>query len=53
MTFEVKDDRGLNRCSNTLAQQNRLQNGRVHGPQVEIENSLEKVVIYSEGTGRG
>ena len=55
LTFEVKDDPGLNsgvqiRSLSTPD----YKNGRVHGPQVEIETSPgESGYIYSEGTGRG
>jgi Domain of Unknown Function (DUF1080)/Trehalose utilisation len=55
LTFEVNDDEGLNSGvqirSKSLKEFN---NGRVHGPQVEIETSPgEAGYIYSEGTGRG
>jgi len=55
LTFEVKCDTKLNSGvqirSRSLAEFN---NGRVHGPQVEIESAPgEAGYIYSEGTGRG
>lgn len=54
LSFEVKVDEGLNSGvqlrSKSLAS---VKNGRVHGPQVEIESSPgEAGYIYSEGTGR-
>lgn len=55
LSFEVKDDPGLNsgvqiRSISTEA----YKNGRVHGPQVEIETAPgESGYVYSEGTGRG
>ncbi len=54
LTFEVNDDPGLNSGvqirSKSLKEFN---NGRVHGPQVEIETSPgEAGYLYSEGTGR-
>ena len=55
LTFEVNDDEGLNsgvqlRSLSTAE----YKNGRVHGPQVEIETSPgESGYVYSEGTGRG
>ncbi len=54
LTFEVNDDPGLNSGvqirSKSLKEFN---NGRVHGPQVEIETSPgESGYLYSEGTGR-
>ena len=55
LTFEVKCDEGLNSGvqirSKSLPEYN---NGRVHGPQVEIEKSPGKSgFIYGEATGRG
>ncbi len=55
LTFEVKVDEGLNSGvqirSKSLADND---NGRVHGPQVEIETSpAEAGYIYGEATGRG
>lgn len=55
LTFEVQDDPGLNSGVQirSLSKPD-FKNGRVHGPQVEIENSPgEAGYIYSEGTGRG
>ncbi len=55
LTFEVNVDTGLNsgvqiRSASTPD----YKNGRVHGPQVEIESAPgEAGYIYSEGTGRG
>ncbi len=55
LTFEVKVDNGLN--SGVQIRSRSLpdyKNGRVHGPQVEIESAPgESGYIYSEGTGRG
>lgn len=55
LTFEVKVDNELN--SGVQIRSKSLQefnNGRVHGPQVEIEASPgEAGYVYSEGTGRG
>ncbi len=55
LTFEVKVDVGLNSGvqirSKSLADKD---NGRVHGPQVEIETSpAEAGYVYGEATGRG
>lgn len=55
LTFEVKVDEGLNSGvqirSRSLADRD---NGRVHGPQVEIETGpAEAGYIYGEATGRG
>ncbi|GAB5403403.1 MAG: DUF1080 domain-containing protein [Aureliella sp.] len=55
LTFEVKVDVGLNSgCqirSKSLAD---FKNGRVHGPQVEIETGpAEAGYVYGEATGRG
>ncbi len=55
LTFEVKVDEGLNSGvqirSKSLAE---YQNGRVHGPQVEIETGpAEAGYVYGEATGRG
>ncbi len=55
LTFEVKCDEGLNSGvqirSKSLPEFN---NGRVHGPQVEIEKSPGKSgFVYGEGTDRG
>lgn len=55
LTFEVKVDEGLNSGvqirSKSLAEFN---NGRVHGPQVEIETGpAEAGYVYGEATGRG
>ncbi len=55
LTFEVNDDPGLNSGVQirSLSKAD-FNNGRVHGPQVEIENAPgESGYIYSEGTGRG
>ncbi len=55
LTFEVNDDPGLNsgvqlRSVSTPD----YKNGRVYGPQVEIETAPgEAGYLYSEGTGRG
>ena len=54
LTFEVNDDPGLNSGVQirSLSKAD-YKNGRVHGPQVEIESSPgESGYIYSEGTGR-
>ncbi len=55
LTFEVNDDPGLNSGVQIRSLSNAdFKNGRVHGPQVEIETSPgESGYIYSEGTGRG
>lgn len=55
LTFEVKVDEGLNSgCqirSKSLAD---FKDGRVHGPQVEIETGpAEAGYVYGEATGRG
>ncbi len=55
LTFEVQVDEGLNSGvqirSKSLAEFN---NGRVHGPQVEIETGPgEAGYVYGEGTARG
>lgn len=55
LTFEVNDDPGLNSGVQirSLSKAD-FNNGRVHGPQVEIECAPgESGYIYSEGTGRG
>jgi hypothetical protein len=55
LTFEVFDMPGLNSGVQirSLSTQE-YKNGRVHGPQVEIETSPgESGYLYSEGTGRG
>ncbi len=55
LTFEVNDDSGLNSGVQirSLSKAD-FNNGRVHGPQIEIENAPgESGYIYSEGTGRG
>ncbi len=54
LTFEVMVDAGLNSGVQIRSQsKSDYQNGRVHGPQVEIENSPgEAGYIYSEATGR-
>ena len=55
LTFEVNDDPGLNSGVQIRSVSKAdFKNGRVHGPQVEIETSPgESGYIYSEGTGRG
>jgi type 1 glutamine amidotransferase len=55
LTFEVNDDEGLNSGVQVRSlSKPDYKNGRVHGPQVEIETSPgESGYIYSEGTGRG
>ena len=55
LTFEVKDDPGLNSGVQIRSLSKADYNdGRVHGPQVEIENAPgESGYLYSEGTGRG
>ncbi len=55
LTFEVQVDEGLNSGvqirSKSLPEYN---NGRVHGPQVEIETGpAEAGYVYGEATGRG
>jgi len=54
LTFEVRVDPGLNSGVQVRSQSKpEFKNGRVHGPQIEIENSPgESGYIYSEGTGR-
>lgn len=55
LTFEVNDDSGLNSGVQirSLSKAD-VNNGRVHGPQVEIESAPgESGYVYSEGTGRG
>ena len=55
LTFEVNDDSGLNSGVQirSLSKAD-FNNGRVHGPQVEIESAPgESGYVYSEGTGRG
>jgi type 1 glutamine amidotransferase len=55
LTFEVNDDPGLNSGVQLRSlSKPEFNNGRVHGPQVEIETSPgESGYLYSEGTGRG
>ena len=55
LTFEVFDDPGLNSGVQIRSKSRaEFNNGRVHGPQVEIENAPgESGYLYSEGTGRG
>ncbi len=55
LAFEVMDDPGLNSGVQIRSASNAdYQNGRVHGPQVEIETSPgEAGYVYSEGTARG
>lgn len=55
LTFEVKVDDRLNSGVQIRSHsKDDYKNGRVHGPQVEIEASPgEAGYIYSEGTGRG
>lgn len=55
LTFEVQVDRGLNSGFQIRSQSRpEFKNGRVHGPQVEIEFAPgESGYVYSEGTGRG
>ena len=54
LTFEVKVDQGLNSGVQIRSlSKSDFKDGRVHGPQVEIENAPgESGYIYSEGTGR-
>ena len=54
LTFEVKDDRELNSGVQIRSvSKSDYKDGRVHGPQVEIEAAPgESGYIYSEGTGR-
>lgn len=55
LRFEVKVDPGLNSGVQIRSvSKDDINNGRVHGPQVEIESDPgESGYIYSEGTGRG
>ena len=55
LTFEVKVDNALNSGVQIRSHSKPdYKNGRVHGPQVEIESGPgEAGYIYSEGTGRG
>jgi hypothetical protein len=55
LAFEVMDDPGLNSGVQFRSVSDpEVQNGRVRGPQVEIENSPgESGYIYGEATGRG
>lgn len=61
LTFEVKVDSDLNSGVQIRSVSKKdVNNGRVHGPQIEIEapsedpnNPCEAGYIYSEGTGRG
>jgi hypothetical protein len=55
LTFEVNDDPGLNSGVQIRSlSTSDFKNGRVRGPQVEIENAPgESGYLYSEGTGRG
>jgi len=55
LTFEVKCDSQLNSGVQIRSISDKsIQNGRVHGPQVEIEASPgEAGYIYGEATGRG
>ncbi|MFG0262523.1 MAG: DUF1080 domain-containing protein, partial [Novipirellula sp. JB048] len=55
LTFEVNVDRGLNSGVQIRSRSRKeFKNGRVHGPQVEIESAPgESGYLYSEGTGRG
>jgi len=55
LAFEVMDDPGLNSGVQIRSvSKPEHQNGRVHGPQVEIETTPgEAGYVYSEGTGRG
>jgi len=55
LTFEVNGDPGLNSGVQIRSRSTPdYNNGRVHGPQVEIENSPgESGYLYSEGTARG
>ncbi|WP_164102204.1 family 16 glycoside hydrolase [Candidatus Laterigemmans baculatus] len=54
LSFEVKLDEGLNSGVQIRSKSlSSVKNGRVHGPQVEIESSPgEAGYLYSEGTGR-
>jgi hypothetical protein len=55
LTFEVFDDPGLNSGVQIRSKSGaEFNNGRVYGPQIEIENAPgESGYLYSEGTGRG
>ncbi|MCA9175501.1 MAG: DUF1080 domain-containing protein [Planctomycetales bacterium] len=55
LVFEVKVDDGLNSGVQIRSHSKPdYKNGRVHGPQVEIESGPgEAGFVYSEGTGRG
>ncbi|TWU20591.1 Trehalose utilization [Novipirellula galeiformis] len=55
LTFEVNVDTGLNSGVQIRSLSTKeYKNGRVHGPQVEIESAPgESGYLYSEGTGRG
>jgi len=55
LAFEVKCDSKLNSGVQIRSRSTpEFNNGRVHGPQVEIESAPgESGYIYSEGTGRG
>ena len=55
LTFEVKVDNGLNSGVQVRSHSKAdFKQGRVHGPQVEIESGPgEAGFVYSEGTGRG
>ncbi len=55
LTFEVNVDNGLNSGVQIRSHSKpEFKNGRVHGPQVEIESGPgEAGYVYSEGTGRG
>ncbi|WP_231615548.1 family 16 glycoside hydrolase [Novipirellula artificiosorum] len=55
LTFEVKVDNGLNSGVQFRSVSTKeFKNGRVHGPQVEIESAPgESGYLYSEGTSRG
>ncbi|MGB0597723.1 MAG: 3-keto-disaccharide hydrolase [Rubripirellula sp.] len=55
LTFEVNAMVGLNSGVQIRSlSKSEFKNGRVHGPQIEIENAPgESGYVYSEGTGRG
>lgn len=54
LTFEVKVDDALNSGVQIRSRSTpEFNNGRVHGPQVEIETGGTAGYVYSEGTGRG
>ncbi|MDG2223777.1 MAG: DUF1080 domain-containing protein [Rubripirellula sp.] len=55
LTFEVNGPPGLNSGVQIRSlSKSEYKNGRVHGPQIEIENAPgESGYVYSEGTGRG